>query len=53
MALSSATVASTALSMPRVRSMGFMPATTAFKPSRTMAWASTVAVPSLAGSDLW
>src|SRR6478736_6199351 len=34
----------TAVSMPRLRSMGFMPAATALAPSRTMAWASTVAV---------
>src|SRR5688572_21243687 len=34
----------TALSMPRFRSIGFMPAATYFMPSRTMAWASTVAV---------
>ena len=34
----------TALSIPRFRSMGFMPAATYFMPSRTMAWASTVAV---------
>ena len=36
--------ATTALSMPRFRSIGFMPAATYFMPSRTMAWASTVAV---------
>jgi hypothetical protein len=35
---------STALSMPRFRSIGFMPAATSFMPSRTIAWASTVAV---------
>src|SRR6185312_2837052 len=29
---------------PRFRSIGFMPAATAFEPSRTIAWASTVAV---------
>src|SRR3954463_15036420 len=40
----SATTASTALSMPRFRSIGFMPAATAFAPSRTMACARTVAV---------
>jgi len=34
----------TALSMPRFKSMGFMPAATYFMPSRTMAWANTVAV---------
>ena len=42
--LSSSTTAATALSMPRLRSIGFMPAATAFAPSRTIAWASTVAV---------
>ena len=40
----SSTTASTAMSMPRFRSIGFMPAATAFTPSRTIAWASTVAV---------
>src|SRR5579885_1600777 len=40
----SSTTASTARSMPRLRSMGFMPAATARTPSRTIAWASTVAV---------
>src|SRR5215469_10372403 len=40
----SSTTASTAWSMPRFRSMGFIPAATAFAPSRTMPWASTVAV---------
>src|SRR5829696_4325453 len=40
----SATTASTARSMPRFRSMGFMPAATDLAPSRTIAWASTVAV---------
>jgi len=40
----SPTAASTALSMPRFRSIGFMPAATYFMPSVTMAWASTVAV---------
>ena len=34
----------TAVSIPRFRSIGFMPAATAFAPSRTIAWASTVAV---------
>src|SRR6201992_1825769 len=42
--LRSATTASTALSMPRFRSIGFMPAATDLEPSRTMARASTVAV---------
>ena len=36
--------AATALSIPRLRSIGFMPAATAFKPSRTILCASTVAV---------
>ena len=40
----SATTAVTAVSMPRLRSIGFMPAATALAPSRTMAWARTVAV---------
>ena len=38
------TTAVTALSTPRFRSIGFMPAATDFRPSTTMAWASTVAV---------
>src|SRR6185437_12616031 len=42
--LRSATTASTAFSMPRFRSIGFMPAATDLEPSRTMARASTVAV---------
>src|SRR5260221_5236545 len=40
----SSTTASTALSTPRRRSIGFMPAATALAPSRTIAWARTVAV---------
>src|SRR6516164_918908 len=40
----SLTTASTAKSMPRFRSIGFMPAATALTPSRTMAWARMVAV---------
>ena len=40
----SLTTASTAMSMPRLRSIGFMPAATDFAPSRTIACASTVAV---------
>src|SRR3954464_8099867 len=44
LASSSATTWATALSMPRFRSIGFMPAATALAPSRTMAWARTVAV---------
>jgi hypothetical protein len=42
--ISSTTLALTALSMPRFRSIGFMPAATDFRPSTTMAWARTVAV---------
>src|SRR3981081_1328838 len=49
----SATTASTARSMPRLRSIGFMPAATALEPSLTIAWARTVAVvvPSPAKSE--
>src|SRR5690349_3958163 len=43
-ALTAATTASTARSMPRFRSIGFMPAATDLTPSRTIAWARTVAV---------
>src|SRR5215212_5944743 len=43
-ALRSSTTLMTARSMPRLRSIGFMPAATDFTPSRTIAWASTVAV---------
>jgi hypothetical protein len=42
--LRSSTTASTAFSMPRLRPIGFAPAATFFRPSRTMACASTVAV---------
>src|SRR6187455_1788647 len=51
---SSSTTAITALSMPRFRSIGFMPAATYFMPSRTIACASTVAVvvPSPATSEV-
>src|SRR3989338_10438056 len=51
---SSATTAMTALSMPRFKSIGFIPAATYFVPSRTIAWASTVAVvvPSPATSEV-
>src|SRR5437868_772999 len=51
---SSSTTATTALSMPRLRSIGFMPEATNFMPSRTIACASTVAVvvPSPATSDV-
>src|SRR5690242_17372215 len=41
---SSSTTACTARSMPRLRSIGFIPAATAFAPSRTIACANTVAV---------
>ena len=52
--LRSSTTASTARSMPRLRSIGFMPAATALAPSLTIAWASTVAVvvPSPATSEV-
>src|SRR5690606_37237327 len=52
---SSATAAATALSIPRFRSMGLKPAATYFRPSWTMAWASTVAVvvPSPALSEVF
>src|SRR5689334_16013900 len=42
--LRSSTIASTARSMPRLRSIGFMPAATDFAPSLTIDCASTVAV---------
>src|SRR5215212_4177986 len=50
----SATMASTARSTPRLRSIGFMPAATALAPSLIIAWASTVAVvvPSPATSEV-
>src|ERR1700722_15411179 len=38
------TASVTAISTPRLRSIGFMPAATYFAPSRTIAWAKTVAV---------
>src|SRR5882757_3586847 len=49
------TIASTARSTPRLRSIGFMPAATALAPSFTIAWASTVAVvvPSPAKSEVF
>src|SRR5947209_15344065 len=52
--LRSSTMASTARSMPRLRSIGFMPAATALAPSLTIAAASTVAVvvPSPAMSEV-
>jgi hypothetical protein len=51
---SSATSASTARSMPRFRSIGFMPAATNFMPSRMIPYASSVAVvvPSPATSEV-
>ena len=51
---SSSTVAITALSIPRLRSIGLTPAATYFKPSLTIAWANTVAVvvPSPATSEV-
>src|SRR6266436_1680689 len=51
---SSSTTAITALSMPRLRSIGFIPEATYFIPSRTIACASTVAVvvPSPASSEV-
>jgi hypothetical protein len=42
--LSSSTMVSTARSMPRFSSIGLAPAVTFLRPSRKMAWASTVAV---------
>src|SRR5512132_1556294 len=52
---SSLITASTASSMPRFRSIGFIPAATALAPSRTIACASTVAVvvPSPASSEVF
>ena len=49
------TAAAIALSMPRLRSIGFMPAATPLSPSLTIDWARTVAVvvPSPATSDAW
>jgi hypothetical protein len=49
------TIFLTARSMPRFRSIGFAPAVTFFRPSRTIAWASTVAVvvPSPATSEVF
>src|SRR3984893_18800097 len=51
----SSTTTSTALSIPRLSPIGLAPAVTFFRPSRTMAWASTVAVvvPSPAMSEVW
>ena len=52
---SPSTALPTALSMPRLRSIGFIPAATAFSPSRIIACASTVAVvvPSPATSEVF
>src|SRR5450432_3973570 len=52
--LSSSVATVTAWSMPRFRSIGLMPAATAFRPSRMIAWARTVAVvvPSPASSEV-
>ena len=52
--LSSSTTASTAFSMPRLSSIGLAPAVTFLRPSRKIAWASTVAVvvPSPARSEV-
>ena len=44
LALMASTATATALSMPRLRSIGFMPAATNFMPSSMMACASRVAV---------
>src|SRR5207237_5420324 len=51
---SSSVTASTAASMPRLGPIGLAPAVTFFRPSRRMAWASTVAVvvPSPAMSEV-
>jgi hypothetical protein len=43
-ALRFSTTASTVFSIPRLRPIGFAPAATFFRPSRTIAWPSTVAV---------
>src|SRR5665647_2265189 len=52
--LSSSVMAVTAFSMPRLMAIGFAPAVTFLRPSRKIAWASTVAVvvPSPAMSDV-
>ena len=53
--LNSAEIASTAFSIPRLRAIGFAPAATLRSPSRTSAWAKTVAVvvPSPATSSVF
>src|SRR5487761_1661979 len=50
----SSSTAATPLSMPRLMSIGLRPEETAFRPSRMIAWASTVAVvvPSPASSEV-
>src|SRR5262249_23909542 len=55
MVFKSATTTSTACSIPRLSPIGFAPAVTFFKPSRKIAWASTVAVvvPSPAASEVF
>ena len=52
---SSSATAATAASMPRLRAIGFAPAATLRRPSRTSAWARTVAVvvPSPATSSVF
>ena len=52
---SSSTTAATAFSIPSLRFIGLAPAVTFFRPSRSIAWASTVAVvvPSPATSDVF
>jgi hypothetical protein len=55
LASSSSDTASTAFSMPRLRAIGLAPAATLRRPSRTIAWARTVAVvvPSPATSSVF
>ena len=55
LASSSSETAATAFSMPRLSAIGFAPAATLRRPSRTSAWASTVAVvvPSPATSSVF
>ena len=54
-ASSCSVMAATAVSMPRLSDIGFAPAATLRRPSRTMAWARTVAVvvPSPATSSVF
>ena len=53
--LSSSVTTATAFSMPSLRAIGLLPAVTFFRPSRSIAWASTVAVvvPSPATSEVF